>query len=119
MGGMSPPERWHAKTPLGHTIRLTDAGWQRKILVSHPEFALNPAYEGEIRKAIEDPDLIVGGWEEELLNLRWCPIAPQGPKYLCVVYRAEKPVGFIITAFFISRYGKLLRRGVRWQKKRP
>lgn len=114
-----PQNRWVANTPLGDAIRLTNAGWQKKILVSHPEFALNPAYEQEVRKAIEDPDLIVSGWEEELLNLRWCSSAPREPKYLCVVYRAEKPVGFIITAFFISRYGKLLRRGVRWQKKRP
>lgn len=111
-------ERWIITTPLGHRVRLSEAAWTLKILVSHPEFALRPAYEEEVRLAVEEPDAIVEGWEGELLALRWCPIAPKGPKYLCVVYRESEPVGFVITAFFVSRYGKLLRRRLRWQKSR-
>ncbi len=110
------PERWVATTPRGRRIRLSEAAWVRKILVSHPEFAHPPAYEQEIRLAVEQPEYIVEGWEGELLSLRWCPVAPKGPKYLCVVYREAEPIGFVITAFFVSRYGKLLRRVIRWQR---
>jgi hypothetical protein len=109
-------ERWIAVTPLGHHIRLSQAAWTSKIQISHPEFAKHPAYEADIRLALEGPDWIVEGWEGELLAVRWCPGAPGGPKHLCVVYRADEPVGFVITAFFVSRYGKLLRRPIRWQK---
>jgi len=110
-------ERWVATTPTGRRVRLSDAAWTQKILVSHPEFAADPTYEQEVRLTLEDPEVIVEGWERELLSLRWCPIAPEGPKYLCVVYRESEPEGFVITAFFVSRYGKLLRRKVRWQKR--
>jgi len=109
---------WIAKTPIGHLVRLSENAWVEKIVTSHPEFAMTHLYQQEIRLALEDPEFIVKGWEGELLSLRWCPIAPQTPKYLCVVYRAGNPQGFVITAFFVSRYGKLLRRGITWQKNR-
>lgn len=111
-----PPERWIITTPLGHRIRLSEAAWTKKILVSHPEFAGNPSYEEELRSTVEQPEFIIEGWEGALLSLRWCLTAPKGPKYLCVVYREAEPVGFVITAFFISRYGKLLNRTIQWQK---
>ena len=110
-------ERWVATTPTGHRVRLSDAAWVHKILVSHPEFSADAGYEQELRRTLEDPEFIVEGWEGELLSLRWCPTAPRGPKYLCVVYREVEPMGFVITTFFVSRYGKLLRRLVRWQKR--
>ena len=109
-------ERWLAVTPTGQQVRPSEAAWTQKILVSHPEFSEDPHYEQEVRRTLEDPEFIVEGWEEELLSLRWCPAAPRGPKFLCVVYRETQPVGFVITAFFVSRYGKILRRRVRWQK---
>lgn len=108
---------WIAKTPLGQQVRLSEAAWHSKILVSHPEFSIASGYVSELRLAVEDPDFIVEGWEGEFLSLRWCEGAPQSPKYLCVVYRAADPLGFVITAFFISRYGKLLRRPLQWQKR--
>ena len=113
-----PTDRWIAKTPLGYQVHLSQAGWLRKILVSHPEMGANPQYEEEIRLTLEDPEYVVEGWEGEALSLRWCAVAPKSPKYLCVVYREGDPAGFVITAFFISRYGKLLRRPKRWQKHR-
>ncbi len=112
------PERWTVTTPLGHDVRLSEDGWTQKILVSHPEFGANPEYELELRLALEDPDFVAEGWSGELLSLRWCPTAPSKPKYLCAVYREAEPVGFVITAFFISRHAKLLRRTIRWQKSR-
>ena len=111
-------ERWIATTPLNQRVRLSEDGWLRKILPSHPELGANPVYEAELRNTLEEPDLIVEGWADELLALRWCTIAPRSPKHLCVVYRDAQPTGFVITAFFISRYGKLMRRKVLWQKPR-
>ena len=108
--------RWVVTTPLGHRVGLSEDGWKHKILVSHPEFATNPNYELELRLALQGPEFIVEGWSGELLNLRWCPTAPGKPKYVCAVYREVKPLGFVITAFFISRHAKLLRRTVLWQK---
>lgn len=98
-------------------MRLSDATWLFKILASHPEFAADQRYEEEVRLTVEDPEFIVEGWAGELLSLRWCPTAPGSPKYLCVVYREAEPLGFVITAFFVSRYGKLLRRSIRWEKR--
>ena len=82
------------KSKFCKSIRLTRKIWFDKILHEHPEFSL----------------------EQELLALRWCETAPNNPKYLCVVYREYDNEGFIITAFFISKYGKLLRRNIKWPK---
>jgi len=84
------------------------------MLEEHPEFSSRPEYAAELRLAIEKPEYIVEGWQQELLALRWCEIAPHNPKYLCAVYREYDNEGFVITAFFISRYGKLLRRKIKW-----
>lgn len=107
---------WLATSKSDKSIRLTSKVWHAKILLEHPEFSLLPEYSEELRKVIEDPEYIVEGWQGEYLALRWCENAPRNPKYLCVVYREYETEGFVITAFFISRYGKLLRRNVTWRK---
>lgn len=106
-----------ARSKFGKEIRLTRKIWFDKILAEHKEFAQRTDYPDEIKKIIEDPEYIVQGWEGELLAMRWCEIAPKTPKYLCVVYRELNGEGFVITAFFISRFGKLLRRKILWQKR--
>jgi len=100
----------------GKAIRLSDKTWREKICTEHPEFVVNELYPAEMKKTIEDPDYIVKGWGGELLALRWCEIAPGSPKYLCVVYRELNDAGFVITSFFISRYGKLLKRELIWRR---
>jgi hypothetical protein len=96
-------------------IRLTQTIW-RKIETQHPEFSGRSDYLGEIRNAVEDPDYVVRGWGEARLGLRWREIAPARPKHLCVVYRELDGDGFVVTAFFVSRYERLLRREVLWQR---
>jgi hypothetical protein len=100
----------------GKKIRLPDKTWREKICIEHPEFTANDQYLTEIKKTLQEPDYIVKGWGGELLALRWCEIAPATPKYLCVVYRELNDDGFVITSFFISRYGKLLKREIVWRK---
>lgn len=111
-----PELLWLATSKSGKLIRLTSKVWFEKILLEHAEFSLLPGYLDELRKAIEDPEYVVEGWQGEYLALRWCENAPKSPKFLCVVYREYEKDGFVITAFFISRYGKLLRRKVKWRK---
>ena len=50
------------------------------------------------------------------MALSWSQSAPVGAKYIAVVYRELNGDGFVITAFFISRFQQLLRRGILWQK---
>lgn len=107
---------WVAKAKSSKLVRLTKKAWLEKILAGHPELSLSAEYLNEVRETIEEPEYIVEGWYQELLALRWCKIAPGGAKYLCVVYREYANEGFVITAFFISRYGKLLRRKRIWPK---
>src|SRR3989304_962972 len=104
-----------APSRSGKEIRLTPTIWL-KVERGHPEFSRGTAYLEEIKRAVEDPDYIVRGWAGELLALRWCEAAPSQPKYLCTVYRELNDDGFIITAFFVSRYEGLLKRGILWQR---
>ena len=106
-----------AKSKFGKEIRLTQKVWYEKILKDHVEFALHSEYLDEVKRTIEEPEYIVEGWEGEMLALRWCEIAPKNAKYLCIVYRELDRDGFVITAFFISRFGKLLKRKILWKKR--
>ncbi|PIU54912.1 MAG: hypothetical protein COS88_06140 [Chloroflexi bacterium CG07_land_8_20_14_0_80_51_10] len=107
---------FNVRSKFGKTIRLTKTIWHNKILVEHPEFGDRDEYVDQLRETIEHPEYIVKGWTGEYLALRWCEIAPKSPKYLCVVYRELNNEGFIITAFFISKYEKLLKRGIAWRE---
>ncbi len=103
------------RSRFSRQIRLTTTIW-RKIEAQHPEFRDRSDYLEEIRNTVEDPDYIVRGWGEGRLALRWCEIAPSRPKHVCVVYRELDGEGFIITAFFISRHERLLRREILWRR---
>jgi len=105
-----------ARSKFGKKIRLTKAIWLDKVLKDHPELSARKEYLDEVKRTIEDPDYIISGWFGEHLALRFCEVAPKRPKYLCVVYRELNEEGFIVTAFFISKPYRLLRRGVLWRK---
>lgn len=104
------------RSRFGKEIRLTQTIWRDKILLEHPEFRQDQRYLDEIKKTIGDPQYIIKGWSGEFLALGRCYIAPKSPKYLCVVYRELNSDGFIITAFFVSKHQKLLKRGVLWSR---
>ncbi len=95
-------------------IRLTETIW-RKIQEHHPEFA-ETDYTREIGRAISDPDYVINGWGGSKIALALCASAPGGAKHIAVVYRELNGDGFIITAFFISRFERLLKRGILWQR---
>lgn len=112
-----PRTMFTAVSVHGKPIRLTDAVWTGKILENHAEFAGRPEYLKEVKSTIESPDYVVVGWLGEYLALRECQSAPGGSKSLCVVYRELDRDGFVITAFFISKPQKLLRRGIVWRRR--
>lgn len=104
----------NAVSKFGKSILLTSTIWE-KIKTRHLEFAQTDCL-GELRETVNDPDYVVAGWTDEYLALRWSLTAPSSPKYLCVVYRETNGEGFVITAFFISRHERLLRRQLLWQR---
>ena len=99
----------------GRDIRLTPAIW-RKIQDDHLEFRDKHELIDEIRNAVADPDYIIAGRRGARIALSWSEPAPGGAKHIAVVYRELNGDGFIITAFFISRFQRLLTRGILWQK---
>ena len=105
-----------AQSVGGKRIRLTETTW-RKIQRDHLEFRDSADSLDAIRRAVEDPDYIVPGRFGVQITLAWCDAAPSRPKHIAVVLRELNGEGFIITAFFISRFERLLARGILWQKK--
>ena len=104
-----------ARSRDGREIRLTNTIW-RKIQEDHLEFRDRHELTDEIRTAIADPEYIVAGRRGAHIALSWSEVAPVGAKHIAVVYRELNGDGFVITAFFISRFERLLSRGILWQK---
>jgi hypothetical protein len=96
------------KSITGKTIRLTDERWVH-IVEGHPEMA---GYLNEVLLAVDNPDLVVEGGNNELLALLY----KRPDKLLVVVYKEESSDGFIITAFFTSKIDQLLKRKIQWRK---
>jgi len=83
------------------------------ILNKHPELR---GCEAMIIEAVEEPDIVVQGHEEELSAVRFYEVTPVGPKHLVVIYREDK--GIIITAFLTSKADRLIRRRrVVWRRR--
>ena len=97
---------------------MTEKVWREKIQKDHPEFSGKEEYRNEVGRAIESPEYVVAGWSGELLALIYSELAPERPKYLCVIYRELNGDGFVITTFFISKVQKLLRRGIVWSRQK-
>jgi len=99
------------KSISGKNISLTIKQWFH-IIESHDYMSGNT---DKILETINSPDYIVKGIKEELIALKHFLKTKLGEKYCVVIYK-ENEDGFIITAFFTSKYDKLLKRGVIWQK---
>ena len=97
-----------SKSITGKTIRLTDERWVH-IVEGHPEMA---GYLNDVLLAIDSPDLVVEGGNNELL----ASIYKRPDKLLVVVYKEVDNDGFIITAFFTSKIDQLLKRKIQWRK---
>jgi hypothetical protein len=99
------------KSVSGKNINLTLKQWFH-IIESHDYMSGNT---DKIMETANLPDVIVKGFKEELIALKHYLKTKLGEKHCVVIYK-ENEDGFIITAFFTSKYEKLLKRGVIWQK---
>jgi hypothetical protein len=94
------------KAKSGLPIRLTEERWQH-IMDGHPELA---SLKSEIIQAIEEPDRIFAGNDDELLAVK----SLDDGKYLVIVYRECDQDGFVITAYMTRRINSLNQRQVLW-----
>lgn len=68
----------------------------------HPEMQ---GQEGKIIETVSDPDLIQEGDAGTRIALKHYPVSPLSEKFCAVVYRELSNLdGFVITAYFCSRY---------------
>ncbi len=96
----------------GHTIRITAKQWTH-ITEAHDYMAGNL---DKVLETIAEPSRIIGGPQGESLALRDYESTNITRKTAVVVYR-DNPDGFVITAFFTSKPGKIEQRGKRlWSK---
>jgi hypothetical protein len=79
------------------------------IIESHDYISGNT---DKILETVNSPDYVVKGFQEEFIALKHYQKTKLGEKYCIVIYKD----GFIIITFFTSKYEKILKRGVIWQK---
>ena len=75
-------------------VRQEHQAHREDVARENPCFASRVWQESGVRgrgeKAVGDPEYLIKGRKGEILALRWCTIAPKGPKYLCVIYKELK-----------------------------
>lgn len=92
----------------GIRIRLTEERWKHIVLM-HPNLADK---QSQVLATIKNPDTILRGKGGELLAVS----KTSKSHYLVVVYKEEKPDGFIITAFEITDTTWLFKKELIWSK---
>lgn len=90
-------------------IRLTSERWLH-ITYSHKE--INPDKPELVLETIENPDAVLQGDKEEKLAVKQI----SSRKWLVVIYKEEKPTGFVITAYITTDNKWLFRRKIIWSK---
>ncbi len=86
----------------GHTIRVTAAQWAH-VTEAHDYMSGNL---DKVLETLSEPSRVLAGERGESLALRDYAHTHLSRKTVVVVYRDE-PDGFVITAFFTSRPGKI------------
>ena len=95
----------------GIPIRLTDERMDH-IARRHPEMR---GQEDKILETVAEPGLVQQGDAGSQVALRHYPATPLTEKFCAVVYReASEHDGFVITAYFCSRYAGA--RRVLWKR---
>ena len=102
---------FEAKSRLGKIIRTTYSHWELITKIKHPEI---DGKETEVKECLSNPIEIRKSSEDHDVYLYYSQYMLY---YICVVARHLNGDGFIITAFFVSRFERLLARGILWQRK--
>jgi hypothetical protein len=83
----------HIATPLGFSVRTTDAYWQ-KLIIKHPDIA---SLEDLIQQALRNPDEIRQSSRDDNILLFYGLRKPQ--RWVVAVARRLNGEGFLITAY--------------------
>ena len=103
-----------AQDNQGRSITLNLKQWEH-IILKRPWMW---QHLDKIKRAIEEPEMILKGSKDELMALKGFHELLGGSS-LVVVYRAENKKGFIITAFPTKRVDRLYKsREVVWRQKK-
>lgn len=85
-------------TPLGVTVRTTKEYWDKITTIKHPSIK---KYEGEVKKALKNPDEVRQSQQDEHVSLYYKSI---GKLSVCVVVdNVSSKEGYIITAYLTDR----------------
>jgi len=93
-------------------IRLTYKQWAH-IVESHDYMS---GCLDVVIETLSEPDYITHGWTDELIALKNYAKTVISKKTVVVVYKETDDDGFVITAFMTSRFERILRRGIIWQR---
>ena len=85
--------RFEIATPLGFSVRTTDAYWQ-KLIIKHPDIA---SLEDLIQQALRNPDEIRQSSRDDNILLFYGLRKPQ--RWVVAVARRLNGEGFLITAY--------------------
>jgi hypothetical protein len=85
--------RFAIETPLGFTVRTSEAYWQR-LIIKHPDIA---DLETLVQQALSTPDEICQSSRDEAVLLFYCLRKTQ--RWVVAVARRLNGDGFLITAY--------------------
>ena len=92
-------------------IRMTDERWYH-ITIGHPEIAV---YYDEILEAIEHPEFVYLGSNEEYLAIR--KLNNDTSKFIVVIYKeVNENDGFIITSFVTNKKPYFTKKKMIWKQ---
>ena len=90
---MSEGLQIEVRTPLGFSVRCSQAYWQFIISEKHPVLA---GREAEVQETLADPDEIRRSRKNPEMFLFY---RGNAPRWLCAVVRRGHGAGFLITAY--------------------
>lgn len=90
---MSEGLHFEVLTPLGFSVRCTQAYWRFIVTEKHPALA---GREAEVRDALSDPDEIRRSRKDPRVLLFY---RGHKPRWICAVVRRDDGAGFLITAY--------------------
>lgn len=82
------------RSPLGFSVRITHARWNKIVGIKHPNLA---GLESEIQRTIETPDVIRRSRKAPNVYLCYCQAGER--RWWCAVLRATNAEGFLVTDY--------------------
>jgi len=91
------------RVPLERWVHITES---HDYMAGHLDLVI---------ETIENPDWLVKGWVDEVIALKRYHLIECKDTYAVVVFKNALN-GFVITAFMTTKYEKIIKRGILWEK---